>query len=165
MLVGVVMLGCSPTLDWREVRPEGSAALLLFPCKPRSQVRVASLAASRVVMTMVACNVGDVTYALSYAELGDPSRVTDALVELRSALVANVDASEVHSAAFEWAGMTPNPQAMLIRVRGHLPDGTLVQEKAALFARGTRVYQVAMLGARLDEVAAGAFFESLSLAQ
>jgi hypothetical protein len=165
ILIGAFMLGCAPTLDWREVRPEGGGALVLFPCKPRSQARITALAGSGVVMTMLACDVAGMTFALSHAELGDPSRVTPALVELRSALAANVGASDVRSAAFELAGMTPNPQAMRIRFAGHLPDGAPVQEQAALFVRGTRIYQVAVLGARLDMAATSVFFESLRLTE
>lgn len=163
ILVGTFMLACTPTLDWREVRPEGSGALALFPCQPKTRARITRLAGSGAAMTMVACDAGGVTFALSHAELGDPSRVTAALVELRSALAANLGASDVRWAAFELAGMTPNPQAKRIWIAGRLPDGTPVQEQAVLFARGTRIYQVAMLGALLDEAAASVFFESLRL--
>jgi len=163
ILIGAVMLACSPVLDWREVRPQGTAALLLFPCKPKSQTRMATLAASGTTMTMVACNVGGVTFALSHAELGDPSRVTPALAELRLALAANLGAGDVRAEAFELAGMTPNPQAVRIWLTGQLPDGTPAHELAVLFVRGTRIYQVAMLGTRLDEAAARVFFESLRL--
>lgn len=163
ILIGAVMLACTPTLDWREVRPEGSGALLLFPCKPKSLARITTLARSGVTMTMLSCDVSGMTFALSHAELGDPSRVAPALIELRSALAANLGANAVRSAAFELAGMTPNPQAMRIRFSGRLPDGTPVAEEAVLFVRGTRVYQAAVLGARVDEGAVRTFFESLRL--
>ncbi len=161
--IGALMFACSPALDWREVRPDGSGALALFPCKPKSQARTATLAGAGAPMTLVSCNVEGVTFALSHAELGDPARVTVALIELRSALAANLGASEVRAAAFELVGMTPNPQAMRIWMTGHSPDGTPVHEQAALFVRGTRVYQAVVLGARLDEGAASVFFEGLRL--
>lgn len=163
ILIGAVMLACAPTLDWREVRPEGSGALALFPCKPKSQARIATLAGSGVAMTMLVCDVAGMTFALSHSELVDPARVTRALIELRSALAANLGAVDMRSAAFELAGMTPNSQAMRIWLAGHRPDGTPVQEQAVLFVRGTRIYQAAILGTRLDEAAAGVFFESLRL--
>jgi hypothetical protein len=103
------------------------------------------------------------TFALSHAELGDPSRVTPALIEWRLTLADNLSANEARSAAFELAGMTPNPQALRIWLAGHLPDRTPVQGQAALFVRGTRIYEAALLGARLDEAAASVFFESLRL--
>ena len=30
---------CTPTLDWREVRPEASGLVALFPCKPDRHAR------------------------------------------------------------------------------------------------------------------------------
>lgn len=163
--IGVfLMLGCTPALDWRDVRPEGSSVLAQFPCKPTSHTRSAMLAGAPVPMTLLACEAAGATFALSHADVGDPSRVTDVLVELRSALAGNLEAATFQSAPFELAGMTPNPQAVRIAQAGRLPDGTAVQERALLFARGTRVYQAVVLGARLDEAAAGIYFDSLRLA-
>ena len=162
--VGALLFACSPALNWREVRPEGSGAVAMFPCKPTVQTRRTTLAGAAVSMTLVACSADGVTFALGHAELGDPSRVSAALVELRSALAANLEASDVRAAAFEVPGMTPNPQAQRIWLDGLRPDGTPAQEQAALFARGTRVYEAAVLGPRLDEAAAGVFFEGLRLA-
>jgi hypothetical protein len=163
ILIGVMVIACSPGLEWREVRPEGSGAVMLFPCKPKSHTRIVTLAAAGSAMTMLSCQAGDVTFALSHAELGDPSRVALALSELRLALAANLHASNVRSIPFELTGATPNPQAMRIQLAGRLPDGTPVHERAALFVRGTRVFQVAMVGARIDEASAKVFFESLRL--
>lgn len=160
---GVLMLACTPALDWRDVRAEGSDLTAQFPCKPKTHTRSTTLAGLRVSMTLLSCEAGGVTFALAHADLGDPSRVTDAMLELRSALAGNLEASEFRSAAFELAGMTPNPQAVRFAQAGRLPDGTAVQERAVLFARGTRVYQAVVLGVRLDEGAVGTYFESLRL--
>jgi len=163
ILIGGAVLSCSPALDWREVRPEGAGARVLFPCKPRSQARIATIAASAVAMTMLACSAGGVTFALSHAELGDSTRATLALSELRLALAANLNASDVRTLAFGLPGMTPNPQAKQIWLSGRLPDGTLVQERAVLFVHGTHIYQTAMLGVQIDEATAETFFDSLRL--
>jgi hypothetical protein len=163
-LAGAAMLGCSPALDWREVHPEGSGAMVLFPCKPTSRARNATVAGARVQMTLVSCEVDGVTFALSHADLGDPSRMTAALIELRLALAGNLGAGDVRSAAHKVAGMTPNPQAVRIWLAGRRPDGTPVQEQAALFARGTRAFQVVVVGTRIDDGAASVFFESLRFA-
>jgi len=162
-LIGAALLACSPALDWREVRSDLSGATALFPCKPKSQSRAATLVGTAVPMTLVSCEVDGVTFALGHAELGDPSHVTPALIELRASLKANLGASEGRPSVFGLAGMTPNPQAVRISLVGRLPDGTPVQEQAALFVRGTRVYQVVVLGKRLDEGAVDVFFDSLRL--
>jgi len=162
-LTGVLMNACSPALDWRDVRPEASGAAALFPCKPKSQARIATLAGAGVPMTLVSCNVGGVTFALSHAELGDPSRVTTALIELRAALSTNLGASDMRSATFGLAGMTPNAQAVRLWLTGRMPDETPVKEQAVLFVRGTRVYQAVVLGPRLDDAVVNVFFEGLRL--
>jgi len=163
-LTAVAVLSCSPALDWRDVHPEGSGATVLFPCKPASRARNATVAGQRVKLTLVSCEVDGVTFALSHADLGDPSRVTTALIELRLALAGNVGTSDVRLAALEVAGMTPDPHAARVWLTGRRPDGTPVQEQAALIARGTRVFQVVVLGTRIDDGAASVFFESLRLA-
>lgn len=158
------MSACSPALDWREVRPDGGAVVALFPCKPKSQSRSAPLAGAPVPMTLLSCDVEAMTFALSHADLADPTRVTPAAIELRRALAANLGAVDVRTEPVVVPGMTPNAEAVRIRVAGHLPDGSPVNEQAALFVRGTRVYQAVVLGARLDASAADVFFENLRFA-
>lgn len=155
---------CTPALDWREVRPEGSGVTALFPCHPKSQTRSAALAGAATPMTLLSCGANGQTFALSHAELGDPARVAPALRELAQALAANLGAVEAAPAApFAPAGATPNPHALRLRLAGRMPDGAPAQEQATLFVRGTRVYQAVVLGERLDEAAAAMFFDSLRL--
>jgi hypothetical protein len=158
----LALAGCSPTLDWRELRPEGSQARLMFPCRPASHARSVSLAGATVEMSMFACSAGGATYALTVADLGDPALVTPALAELGAALPANVRAAApAASRPLAVPGMTPNAQAAHWRVEGRLPDGRAVQEQAALFAHGTRVYQAAVIGPALDAQAVEPFFDAL----
>lgn len=159
----VVMAGCAPALDWREVRPAGSALRAMFPCKPASHARRVSLAQSSVEMSLYACNVADVSYAVAFADVEDPARVGVALEELGRALAANVQAAEaVASSPLAVPGMTPSPHAAAWRAQGRLPDGRAVRERAALFAYGTRVYQATVVGARMpDDEALANFFGAL----
>ena len=163
ILLGASMAACTPALDWRDVRPEGSAASLQFPCKPESQTRQAALDGEAATMTLVSCAAGGLTFALVYADLGDPARVTPALIVMRKALATNLGATESVAQPFVLAGMTPNAEAVRLRVSGHSPVGEPIAEEAALFARGTHVYQAAVLGARLDAAAVELFFENLHL--
>jgi len=160
---GALMLACTPALDWRDVRPEGSGVTAQFPCKPTTHTRSAMLAGTRLPMTLLSCEADGMNFALSHADLGDPSRVTDVLVELRSALAGNLQAAASRAEAFEVKRMTPNLHAVRLAQAGRLPDGTAVQLRAVLFTQGSRVYQAVVLGGRLDEAAVGIFFESLQL--
>jgi hypothetical protein len=163
LLLGASIAACTPALDWRDVRPEGSAASLQFPCKPQSQTRQAALDGEATTMTLVSCTADGLTFALVHADLGDPARVTPALIAMRKALVANLGANQGVVKPFVLTGMTPSPEAVRLRVSGHTPEGAPIVEEAVLFTRGTRVYQAAVLGARPDAAAVELFFESLRL--
>jgi len=154
---------CSPTLDWREVRPEGSGAVALFPCKPSREVRRLALAGAPVEMTVVACRAGGAMYALAYADVRDPGQVGAALIALRDAAAANIGASAVDVQPLQVAGMTPHPHAHSASLDGRLPDGGAVQERLAVFPKGTRVFQATTFGARLDAEATDTYFGGLRL--
>lgn len=153
----LVLGACSPTLDWRQVRPDGSPLQALFPCKPKTHARTVALAGAQVRMSLYACTAAEHTYALSLADMGDPARVTPALRALREATVNNLDAPAPPAAALQVPGMTPNPEAVHLRVAGTLPDGTPIQQVAGYFARGTWVHQVNVVGPNPPDEAVRSF--------
>jgi hypothetical protein len=161
-LLGAMLPACTPALDWREVRVEGGQASALFPCKPKSQSRQAAIGGTPTRMTLLSCEADGHTFALAYADLGDPLRVGPALAEMAAALAVNLQAGPVRSAPLEVPGMTPGAQARRLWFDGRMPDGSPVAEQAALFAHGTRVYQAVVLGARPD-AAAQTFLDSLRI--
>ncbi|WP_295642172.1 hypothetical protein [uncultured Methylibium sp.] len=154
---------CSPTLDWREVRPAGAGVSAMFPCKPERQERPISLAGATVSLQMLVCSAGGVTWGLGTAEVSDPARVAAALAALRASRLDNLGGRELEVQALALAGMTPNPQAVRLRIAGRRPDGSEILEQAWLFARGTRVFHVAALGGAPSDEALGAFFGGLKL--
>ena len=44
LVFAALLVGCSPALDWREVRVEGRDAFVLLPCKPAAHARQVRLA-------------------------------------------------------------------------------------------------------------------------
>jgi hypothetical protein len=162
-LAGVSLAACAPELNWREVQPEGSGAVAMFPCRPSHEVREVPLAGTKVRLAILACRAGDVMYALSHADAGDPARVGPALEALRAAAVSNLQGAVVSRRHLLVQGMTPHPQAQALEVRGRMPDGRAVHERLALFSKGTRVFQVTMFGPALDAEATETFFGGLRL--
>ena len=152
---------CSPTLDWREFVPEGSELRVTFPCRPDRHARAVVVAGAKVQMEMLICTAGDATYALSFADLADPARISAALAELRAAAVSNLQGRETGLAPLQVQGMTPNPQALRLVVSGRLPDGATVQEHAAFFTRGLRVYQATVIGSKPAPPAVETFLAGL----
>jgi hypothetical protein len=162
MAVVAGSFGCSPALDWRELRPAGSQALVMFPCRPASHARGVTLAGSMVEMSMFSCSAGGTVFALSFADVADPARVGVALDELALAMQSHVQSpAPAASEPVGVPGMTPHAHSAQWRLAGRLPDGRTVQERSALFSYGTRVYQATMLGAQLDVQAQDMFFGGL----
>lgn len=162
MLCAALLVGCSPTEDWRDVRPADSGARLLFPCKPASQTRSVALAGDPVPMTLLACKAGANTFAFAHADVVDPARVTPALRALADAAAVNLGAAAVAGEPWRIDGMTPNAEARRLRLQGRLPDGTAVREEVVTFARGTRVFQATVVGPALAPEPVAVFFDSLT---
>lgn len=155
--------GCSPTLDWREVRPEGAGLLALFPCKPSKDVRSVALAGAPLRLSLQACQAGGATFALSFADTGDPTRLAPTIEALRSAAGINLSGTPAVVGSAQVSGMTPQALAQRVTLKGRLPDGTEVRQELLFFVRGTVVYQATVLGPRVDPAAIDTFFEGIRL--
>ena len=164
MILACAATACTPVLDWREVRPEGAGLVTLFPCKPAGYARRVPLAGMTVEMSLSACSAGAVTYAVGYADIGQPQLVARALDELVAAAARNIGATgALVSTPLVVEGMTPNPQAGRRAFAGQRSDGLRVEEQVAVFVRGTRVYQATVVGERLEVEALETFFGALRL--
>jgi hypothetical protein len=162
--LALALTACTPALDWREVRPPGSATQLQLPCKPASHARQVALAGAPVEMALYACTADGVTYALGFADVQDPARVTPALEALAQAAQDHLGGAAPRAAsAARVDGMTPNPRAVHLELAGRLPDGRAVVESVVVFAYGTRVVQATALGERLDRPALETFIGSLKV--
>ncbi len=152
---------CSPTLDWREFVPDGSELGMTFPCRTDRHARPVVLAGATVQMQMLVCSAGDATWAVSFFDVADPARVSPTLAEWRASTVANVQGVAAPPVPVQIKGMTPNAQAVRVAVAGKLPDGAAVQEHAAFFVRGLRVYSATVIGAKPPPQAVQVFFAGL----
>jgi len=155
------MLGCSPVLDWREVRPEGTELVALFPCKPKSRQREVTLGGKAAKMTMAACETGDLTFALGFSDVADPAQVKTALGALWATTAGNVAGKVQQQNQPSIPGMTPNDEAVRLLIEGQLPTGSVTHIATMLFVRGTVVFQASVVGASLDDGAVDIFFSSL----
>jgi hypothetical protein len=129
--------GCSPSLNWREVRPQAADGLVaLFPCKPDAHARELAWPGMRtgVTMHMLSCQTEEGTWALSYLTLPDAALVPEALQELSLMMRRNLGAAsqmagqgaavtERDLGAIEVPRMTPMPQAHAWQFLAQRPDG------------------------------------------
>jgi hypothetical protein len=156
-----LMSACSPALNWREVRPRGAGMALSLPCKPSVYARKLPLAGVSVDWNLQACSVDGQTWAFAHADLRDPNLVREALLQLRTAAQANLQDASAVPVVWAAPGATPQAEAARFRLQGKLPDGRVVVEEVAVFARGTTVFQMSMLGPALPAESSEAFFSSV----
>ncbi|MBI3366882.1 MAG: hypothetical protein HY021_00005 [Burkholderiales bacterium] len=112
-------------------------------------------------MTQLTCTEREMTFAVGAADVLDPARVGAALEALSTAMVSNLHGRIESTQSAQVAGMTPQPSARHVRIVGRRPDGAVAMVELTVFAFGTRVYQAALLGERLDPDLTRTFFASL----
>lgn len=163
LLLALSICACAPTLDWREVAPIGLGIATLFPCRPSSTSRNIQVGGQPVVMSLHACTVEGSTFALASARADDVRAVGPALVELSTSAARNIGVGLDAGEPLQVPGMTPHAGARRFLMIGRRPDGSVLVEHMAVFARGTRMYQAFVVGPRPNADAVQTFFSSLRL--
>lgn len=154
----LLLAGCSPKYDWREVRGD-SGTVALFPDKPKAAARTIELAGMSVNMTMQLARVDDLSFALAWVDLpftsaaladatnADKARLK-ALTAMRAALIRNfagqVIAAEPVAIARAERGVAP-VSGEALNLAGSA-DGKPVLLQARLVGHGSRVWQLAVYG-------------------
>lgn len=165
LLLAALLAACSPSLNWREVRPEGTELLLMFPCKPEQQTRALSApgAPAEARMGLARCEAAGLGFSLSWSDVPDPAQLTPALKQMREAVVLGLNLPAGDPQALQLTGMTPSPEAVSLALG--TASGKGQQARLAVFARGLRVYQLLMVGPRADTAAWDGFLGSLKFGE
>ena len=165
LLATLSAIACSPALDWRETRPDGSGVAMMFPCRPEQHERPVRVGTETLTVRLHSCAAAGSAFALTTADVADPARVTPLLEALRSQAIANVEGTAAFEAASAVSGSTPNAQSGRLRIVGRRPDGLRVVEHAAFFVRGLTLFQATVIGADepVDREAIDTFFGSIRL--
>ena len=158
LLIATAMLAaCSPTLNWREVRPEGTRLALLLPCKPDKAQKNVPLGGPATPLSMLGCDADGATFAVAVAQLGDASQAAPVLAQWQNLTLANMKAGPAQVSPLTM----PGAAAILVKAQGRRADGTAVSGQAAYFAQGAQVFQVVMYAERITPEVAETFFSSL----
>lgn len=167
----LVLAGCSPALDWRELRSAGTRLEALMPCKPDTAVRRVPLAGLDVDMHLSGCDAGGATFVAGWAAVPAPrlgmalGAWQDATLE-RAGIAPGPDAPA--GSAFVPPGAIALPQSVRLRVQGRAPDGSGLPLEAAWFASAGTAGEAQVLFAAVyrepsTRDAAATFFDSLRL--
>lgn len=161
VVVAAAAGGCSPTFDWREVRPEGAGVVALFPCKAQADRRTASIDSHTVTLSLHACRAATMTFGLAHVDVEDARRVAPALEAMRTSWLSTPGAQVVETATMQAPASASPSAAAPVRLRIMRPGQPPADSAAAFFAIGTRVFQVTAYGAPLDGEAAQTFLSSV----
>ena len=175
------LFGCSPKLDWREVRSAADAYAVSLPGKPQVVTRDVELplagGAQKVSMTMTSAGVGPTMFAVGVAHLPagtsrDTAAVTASMAYVRDGLLRNIG---VRSAEKETPSALVAPPPATVRgatafeARGQLARQGETAQPARLAARiyvvDDRLYQIVAMGrvADLPDHELETFFTSFHL--
>lgn len=152
---------CTPTLNWREVRPEGGGVRVLFPCRPSLERRSVNLAGTDLSMQLSSCQAGGATYALALVPLNEEVQTESIVSAWKLTQVQNLNAVIREDGAWKIknAGMRPEPTRRLLV--GTLPDGEPMQQAVIFFTKDAHLFQATVMGPQLDPEAQAVFFESI----
>ncbi len=158
--LALVLAACSPSLNWRVVRPGGELKAML-PCKPDQGSRRQNLAGREIEVRMLGCEVAGALYAVSVAELGDGAQAVQ--VQWQANLLGNMQAQVSASSAWTLKGVNAMQAPVRLTAQGLRPDGRVVAAQAVWFAHGTRLYHAVIYAERISTEMSEPFFGGLEL--
>ena len=171
-LIALALLAaCSPVLNWRTVAFADVPLTVMLPCKPDQAVRDVDWGAGRMPLSMVGCEAGGATWAVSHMLLGQPQDAPMVLERWQQALQKQLQLASTMPAGrpFLIKGGLELPQAMQVEWEGRDAKGGAVVADVRWFARlegnGVRVYQALVLspGQPVAATARDTFVQGLQL--
>ncbi|MBN9406783.1 MAG: hypothetical protein J0I00_15350 [Burkholderiales bacterium] len=165
----MLLLACSPALNWREVALQRSSAHALLPCKPERATRSVPLGGVATELAVVGCDAAGATFAVMTASAPAGASPDAVLAGWQQATLANMqaDAAQVQRSDFRPTGGLPLAHAQRIVAQGRRADGRAVAAQAVWSAHpapeggGIELLHAVVYAERADPVAADAFFAGL----
>lgn len=144
-LIGLTLAGCSPTFNWRWVRPADFSLQATLPCKPQTAERPVNLGGLPAQLHMLSCDAGGLTFAVSALRLPPGASSVAVLQSWKQASLLSLKLTPEQAQAW-------SPQARLggevsgWQANGTRHDGSAVKAHVLMLARGPEVFQVAVYG-------------------
>ena len=158
-VVLTVLTACSPTFNWRDVRPDGTRLALLMPCKPDKAQRVVPLTGQPTEINLLSCDAGGATFAVSVVDVKETSKVAAPLAQWQSATLANIKAVPGQEAALKLPGLASS--AVMVRATGQRANGRTISSQAVYFAQDSRIFQAVMYADNISPDVGDTFFSGL----
>jgi hypothetical protein len=118
MFCMLIIAGCMPTFNWREVRFEEQKIAATFPGKPDSITRTIDLAGSKLPMTMHGVRVKELSYTVAWVKLPDGSSAPSILAAMQLGMLRNVGAAAIDGSVPKVTPQNTDAQIQLTDVSG-----------------------------------------------
>lgn len=166
LLIGgvLVMTGCSPTYNWREIRWDNAGLKVLLPCKPDQGSRRMTLAGQDAEIQMMGCEVGAELFAIAHVQLDAATNVAAVQTQWQVAMLTNMQAQEgVQRTPFKskWASAQPAP--VRLSAQGRSANGNGIAAQGVWFARGAHLYHAVIYADKIGLEVAETFFSGIEL--
>jgi hypothetical protein len=159
----LVLGGCSPTYNWREIRWDSAELKVLLPCKPDQGSRRMTLAGQDVDIQMMGCEAGTSLFAIAHVHLGEAEKTTAAQTQWQSAMLGNLQAQGMQMMPFQSRGASAQPQPLRLSAQGRREDGGAVAAQGVWFARGPHLYHAVIYADKISPDVAETFFSGIEL--
>jgi hypothetical protein len=171
LLSSLFVLGCTPALNWREVRVgDGITSpvplVALMPCKPEAMRREVTLAGQPLPIHMQGCEAGGATFAIAHAKALSPVLTAWQAANLAALRATTHTTQPVQLTAKLTAapGFAPLSLAMTQTVATGLgARGQALQSHAVYFALGGQIFYAVVLAEKPSPEAVDTFFAGLTL--
>jgi uncharacterized membrane protein len=118
MFCMLIIAGCMPTFNWREVRLEEQKIAATFPGKPDSITRTIDLAGSKLPMTMHGVRVKELSYTVAWVKLPNENSAANLLAAMQLGMLRNVGVATIDGSAAKLTPLFSDSQIQLMDVSG-----------------------------------------------
>lgn len=137
----LLLAGCAPKFDWRDIHNAEAAYQVQMPDKPVSMRRTVQLGTQTVSMQMTAAQIDGVRFAVGAALLPDPVTARASLAAIQANLVHNMD-GQLRSQQ----SSVKNTGGLVSFVDEFEAGNATLTMQARLVAHGPWVYEVLVAG-------------------
>ncbi|MBV7538028.1 hypothetical protein KW842_19830 [Duganella sp. sic0402] len=153
LLLAVTLTACSPKYDWRDYRSKDAPYAVLFPGKPATQTRSVKLDKLDASMTMTACDIDGVIFAIGSAQLPAAAQAPAAIAAMQTAMLNNIGGAVTSSKTLDGGAREVDASGKSMRLVGRF------------IASERRVYQVVVIGPpqKIEAETVETFFSSFKI--
>lgn len=158
---------CTPSLNWREVRLEGSALKTLFPCKPDHGSRQLPVDGAELNVQMTGCEAQGhllVVVRLPLQSQASPADIKQAQAQWLATTLAHFKATvrDTQPLAVKTAGAATRT-VMRVRAQGSDPQGRALQGHMVSLTTPDELAMAVVYAPQINEELSETFFAGLVL--